>query len=194
MYKIISVSNRRLCGDFISRIKEITAHGTDVILREKDLGENEYEALAREVMCDKIIMHTYIEAARRLCCPRIHLPMPLLRSADISGFEAVGASVHSVREAEEAQALGADYVTAGHIFATDCKKGLPPRGTEFLHKVSQSVSIPVYAIGGINPSNAAEAINAGADGICVMSGLMLCEEIGKYLNEFNSALDTYGCK
>ena len=49
----------------------------------------------------------------------------------------------------EAERLGATYVTAGHIFTTDCKKGLPPRGLDFLKNVCDAVTIPVYGIGGI---------------------------------------------
>ncbi len=45
--------------------------------------------------------------------------------------------------------MGASYLTAGHIYATDCKRGLPPRGLGFLKEVCREVSIPVYGIGGI---------------------------------------------
>ena len=68
--------------------------------------------------------------------------------------------------------LGASYVTGGHIFATDCKKGVPPRGLDFLKAVCSSVNIPVYAIGGINGDNINSVLNAGASGACIMSGLM----------------------
>lgn len=71
--------------------------------------------------------------------------------------------------------LGATYITAGHIFATDCKKGVPPRGLDFLSSVCSFVNIPVYAIGGISPVNAQKAIDAGAEGVCIMSGLMTCK-------------------
>ena len=80
----------------------------------------------------------------------------------------------SVEEAVEAVSLGASYVTAGHIFATDCKKGLPPRGLSFLKEVCETVSIPVYAIGGITFDktqwNALK--EQGASGACIMSGMM----------------------
>ena len=65
-------------------------------------------------------------------------------------FKVIGTSVHSVEDAIKAEQLGATYMTAGHIFATDCKKGLPPRGLDFLKNVCDTVQIPVYAIGGIN--------------------------------------------
>jgi len=87
-------------------------------------------------------------------------------------FNEVGVSIHSVSEAIEAINLGATYITAGHIFSTDCKKDIPPRGLNFLSSVCSSVNIPVYAIGGISLENAEKAINASADGICIMSGLM----------------------
>ena len=64
----------------------------------------------------------------------------------------IGTSVHSVEEAIEAQNLGATYISAGHIFATDCKKGVPPRGLDFLKKVCQTATIPVYSIVGIKLS------------------------------------------
>ena len=64
-------------------------------------------------------------------------------------FTKIGISIHSVEEAKEAEQLGASYLTAGHIYATDCKRGLPPRGLGFLKEVCREVSIPVYGIGGI---------------------------------------------
>ena len=72
----------------------------------------------------------------------------------------------------QAQQLGASYITAGHIFATDCKKGLPPRGLGFLKDICRRVDIPVYAIGGITEENMVSALEAGAEGVCIMSGLM----------------------
>ena len=89
----------------------------------------------------------------------------------------LGCSVHSVQEAREAETLGADYLIAGHIYATDCKKGLPPRGLDFLEEICRSVSLPVYAIGGIRPDQEQieKTLAAGARGLCVMSGAMTCE-------------------
>ena len=67
-------------------------------------------------------------------------------------------------------------MTAGHIFATDCKAGLPPRGTDFLKEVCSAVQIPVYAIGGIRPEEKQieKVLSCGAAGACIMSGMMEC--------------------
>lgn len=183
MFKIICVTNRNICeGDFLERIDAIGREKADaLILREKDLSEEQYEKLARAVLdiCKKnqlpCILHSFSEVAKRLNHPAIHLPLTLLRNLTAEEkvfFTCLGASCHSVEEAEEAEALGCTYITAGHIFETDCKKGLPGRGTEFLKAVCESVSVPVYAIGGIRQNHLEELQQAGAAGACSMSGFM----------------------
>ncbi len=102
----------------------------------------------------------------------------------LSQFRILGASCHSVEDALEAQSLGCTYITAGHIFATDCKRGAPPRGLSFLREVCESVSIPVYAIGGINGENYPSVLEAGAAGACIMSGLMCCGDAEEYMRSF----------
>ena len=117
-----------------------------------------------------------------------HRVLPVLRElsyADKKHFERIGTSCHSVEDALEAQRLGADYITAGHVFVTDCKKGLAPRGLDFLRNVCYSVDIPVYAIGGISPDNIASVRKCGAAGACVMSGFMNCPAPKAYIGEFN---------
>lgn len=192
MYKILAITNRHLCNnDFLRQIENICTlnekkteiKSVNIVLREKDLSENDYKDLAAKVMkiCKKnnteCILHTYYKVARELNCKKIHLPLHVLKSKPdlCKEFNEVGVSIHSVSEAIEAVNLGATYITAGHIFATDCKKDIPPRGLSFLSSVCSCVNIPVFAIGGISISNAQEAINAGADGICIMSGLMNCK-------------------
>lgn len=77
----------------------------------------------------------------------------------------------------EAQALGCTYITAGHVFETECKKGLPGRGLDFLRNVCAAVDIPVYGIGGIDAENITFVRNAGASGACLMSSLMVSENV-----------------
>ena len=68
--------------------------------------------------------------------------------------------------------MGATYVVAGHIFKTDCKKGLEPRGLNFIKELSSILTIPIFAIGGINKENSNLVLNSGAFGVCMMSSLM----------------------
>ena len=199
MSDIICVTNRTLCkGDFLRRIEEIAAaKPQSIILREKDLAEDAYAAFARDVMAickDYDIpctLHSFVRTAVSLGADRIHLPMHVLRTLtaeEKAAFSVIGASVHAPEEAQEAESLGASYLTAGHIFATDCKKGLPGRGLPFLAEVCRSVGIPVYAIGGISAANIAEIRKVGAAGACIMSGLMQCADVQAYLNAFEENL------
>ena len=193
MCRLIAISNRALCNDdFAERIRKISALGIPVILREKDLSEDEYYKLLCRVKVPDITAHTYADAARRVGCRRIHMPIPVLEHVDVSDFERVGASVHSVEQALHAIQLGATYLTAGHIFATDCKKGLPPRGVDLIKEIKAAVDIPVYALGGITPQNAGEVLNAGADGVCVMSGFMTCDSIEEYANMYSAFIKQVG--
>ena len=174
------ITNRHLCqGDFLKRIAWLASlkpHG--IILREKDLPENEYMALAKSAIAVcaaesvPCILHTFVDVALRLQHPLIHLPMPELRelpSGERRFFTTLGASCHSVEDALEAERLGCTYITAGHIFPTKCKADIPPRGIDFLREVCDSVSIPVYALGGINEENRPLALAAHAAGTAVMS-------------------------
>jgi thiamine-phosphate pyrophosphorylase len=175
----------------LSRIAE--AAPKYIILREKDLDESDYHALAEKAMeicrwsATRLILHYYWKIAIELGSDSIHLPLHILReltAEDKEHFSLIGASCHSVEDAIEAEKLGADYITAGHVFATDCKKGVPPRGLDFLREVCKSVDIPVYAIGGIAPENFPQVMDAGASGACVMSGFMKCAEPKDLLNQF----------
>lgn len=194
MCKIICITNRSLVkGEFYAQLEKVAKAKIDaMILREKDLPEAEYEKLAREVrvLCEKqeipLILHTYAEIAKRTGIKKIHLPYQSLLSMTEKNkgeFDEIGASIHAIEEAVEAERSGATYLTAGHIFATDCKPGLEPRGLEFLQKVCHAVKIPVYAIGGITPQNAALCCRAGAAGVCMMSSLMQEEEPDRYLEK-----------
>ena len=196
--RLICVTNRKLVrGDFLERLKEIARQRpAGILLREKDLTPEEYRKLAREVqsICKKAgvpcILHSFTGVAEELEADALHLPLPLLRKLpgeDRGRFRQLGASCHSVADAREAQSLGCTYITAGHILDTDCKRGLPGRGLDFLREVCGAVTIPVYAIGGIEPKRMAEIFAAGAAGACVMSGPMVCEDVGTYFADFAGA-------
>ncbi|WP_455720706.1 thiamine phosphate synthase [Agathobacter sp.] len=192
---IIAVTNRHLCSrpfmEQLERVCKLNPHA--IVLREKDMPEAEYLSLARDViaLCKEYdvqcILHSFIDVAVELNHPYIHLPLPILEEYAApcqQFFKIIGTSVHSVEDAIKAEQLGATYMTAGHIFATDCKKGLPPRGLGFLKNVCDAVQIPVYAIGGINIASSEgdnsnlnvprlkEVMECGAAGGCIMSGMM----------------------
>lgn len=185
---MMAVTNRHLCDrDFLEQIEFLASTDIDaVILREKDMTSEAYEHLAKDVLAichkhnKKCILHSFAGVAEKLHCENIHLPLPvLLELADkkaLKSFKHIGTSVHSVEDALTAEKAGATCLTAGHIFDTDCKKGLPGRGLTFLEAVCRSTKLPVYAIGGITPENLEEVCLAGAVGGCMMSLSMRLRE------------------
>ena len=198
MFDLLCLTDRTLCrAPFLDRVAAIAAaRPAALILREKDLPEDQYQALAAQVMslCRQVgvpcILHTFVGAARALGARAIHLPLPVLRTlsaGERAAFPALGASCHSVEEAREAVALGATYLTAGHVFATTCKADLPGRGVAFLAQVCAAVPCPVYAIGGVGPENLPALAQAGAKGGCVRSPLMTCPDPGAYLRQWKEA-------
>ncbi len=104
-----------------------------------------------------------------------HINFFVENNENIKDFSTIGVSVHSISEAETAEMLGASYLIAGHIFATDCKKGLKPRGIEYLSDISEAVKIPVLGIGGISLERLSSVLQTGAAGACVMSHFMNCD-------------------
>lgn len=86
-------------------------------------------------------------------------------------IERIGVSVHQADEAKFREKEGADYVMFGHIFATNSKQGVPPRGLDQLKQLVNNVKIPVIAIGGMTPAKVKSVLETGASGIAVMSGI-----------------------
>jgi thiamine-phosphate pyrophosphorylase len=173
----------RYWNEYLAQIDYIASlHPAAVVLREKDLSEEEYIGLAEKVLkiCEKhgteLYLHKYLRAAQVLNHKKIHLPLgELERLAPLPDGYQYGTSVHSVDDAARAQQLGVSWMFAGNVYETDCKKGLPGRGLDFLTAVCRESSVPVYGIGGITPARLPEIMAAGAAGGCMMSGFMKME-------------------
>ncbi|MDR1246616.1 MAG: thiamine phosphate synthase [Clostridiales Family XIII bacterium] len=200
MFEFIAVTNRRLCeGDFWTRLGAVAASGVSaVILREKNLPSAEYEKMFSRALgiCEDwgvpLFSHGFADAAVLRAAAGIHLPFSavaaLSEDCDTSAFKYMprgartGVSVHSALEARRAVALGASYLVAGHIFKTESKAGLAPRGMDFLSEICALAPIPVYAIGGVSERNIADVRRAGAAGACLMSSLMICADPAAYIS------------
>lgn len=194
MSKPVCVTNRKLCsGNFLESLELILSCGIrTLILREKDMTASEYKKLASDVinLCDKYgancILHSFTEVADELGYKKIHLTLPMLRALskeELNKYEVLGCSCHSLDEIREAGEYGVSYVIVGHIFETECKRGLKPRGLDFLREAVRHSGVPVYAIGGINPLNIASVYDTGVVGVCLMSSLMRAEGLQAYLKE-----------
>lgn len=190
MCKNVCITNRNLVvGDFYEQITKVASGAADIIiLREKDLSEEAYQVMAERVLaiCKEhhacCILHSFDQVANRLGCNHIHVTMEKLRymsERSRKSYSILGVSTHTLEEAMEAEQAGATYITASHIFPTDCKMGIPPRGLDYLKEVVKHVTIPVYALGGITPENQESCIVAGASGVCMMSYYMKLDSVSE---------------
>lgn len=185
MCKLIAVTNRKICScNFLEQMKTLAENDVDmIVLREKDLNERDYGRLAGQVqeICrlygTACVLHNYFDVAKRMDANGIHLPLLIamknrenLRKVYLSGV-----STHSVEQIQLAEACFASYVFFGHIFSTKCKEGVPPKGLSGLTEACLASSVPVYGLGGITPENAGQVLDAGAEGICMMSWAMQAE-------------------
>lgn len=186
-FPLIAVTNMASCPrsltEQLERLTKCSLRPAAIILRAKQLNNTEYCALtlqAQKICAEHklpLILHSDWQLARKLDIDKLHLPLTLLQTlpkAERKTFCWLSTSVHSLEEAQQAQALGASVLIAGHIYATQCKPSLAPRGLNFLQSVCAASSLPVYAIGGIgfNSSQHTELKANGARGACIMSAYM----------------------
>lgn len=187
---MLVVTNRTLVkGDFKERLETIDKANIDaIVLREKDWTREECESFIRGLNVSNKI---FINNPNMLNCMYISLPFSKFEE----GIHADAiVSVHSAEEAKIAGDKGAKAIIAGHVFATDCKIGLEPRGLGFLNKVCSSVKIPVFAIGGIDENNVRSVMEEGAFGVAVMSSAMKRDNVIGYLNSIYEAESIYRSK
>ena len=198
--KLNIISNRKLCENenlekqiekfFSAYEKKIILKNFEIValtLREKDLDKNEYLKLVEKIypICQKyridLILHQNydLNLDEKYNIGGIHLSYDSFKSLNknireglIKKYKKIGVSIHSIDEAKEVEMLGATYIVAGHIFETDCKKDLEPRGLKFIQELSSTLTIPIFAIGGINEEHSYLVINSGAFSVCMMSSLM----------------------
>ena len=198
--KLNIITNRKLCENenlerqiekiFSAYEKKIILKNFEIVtltLREKDLDKNEYLNLVEKIypICkrygiDLILHQNYdLNLDKKYKIGGFHLSYEIFKSLNknireklIKKYKRIGVSIHSLEEAKDVENLGATYVVAGHIFETDCKKGLEPRGLNFIKELSSILTIPIFAIGGINEENSSLVLNSGAFGVCMMSSLM----------------------
>ena len=198
--KLNIISNRKLCENenlekqiekiFSAYKRKIILEDFEIValtLREKDLDKNEYLNLVKKIypICkryriDLILHQNYdLNLDEKYKIEGIHLSYDNFKSLNKNireelkkKYKRIGVSIHSLEEAREVESLGASYIVAGHIFETDCKKGLEPRGLKFVENLSSILTIPIFAIGGIDEKNSQSVIDSGAFGVCMMSSLM----------------------
>ncbi|MCG8541529.1 MAG: thiamine phosphate synthase [Clostridia bacterium] len=180
------ITNRKIIGsgNLYSTVLESLRGGVDaVILREKDLSHEDLLPIAFKLknitnsFGAQLIINGSLETAKICNANFFHIGIKNLmeKRLDLNGV-LFGLSVHSLEEAVMAEKLGAKYLLAGHVFETDCKRGLKPRGIKLIKDIKSKVNIPLIGLGGINEGNIERVIGAGANGAAVMSYIMASQD------------------
>ena len=154
-----------------------------VQLREKDLSGNELFVLAEKTrkLCQRynalLFVNDRVDIALAVEADGVQLgtaSIPIKTARDLLGPQKIiGASTHSLHEANEAVQHGADFILFGPVYFTPSKANYgSPQGLEALKKIVEKISLPVYAIGGIKPENIQDVRRIGVRGAALISAVI----------------------
>ena len=185
------ITDRKLFTDnhlLFTAVEEALKGGLKAVqLREKDLGTRDLLDMAykmRELTKTyeaKLFINDRVDIALAVEADGVQLGKESIPAHAVrKSFQdklIIGVSTHSLDEAIEAESGGADFITLGPVYHTPSKmKYGKPIGIEILRKVAK-ISIPVFAIGGIKLDKVREVKEAGADGVALISAILIAESI-----------------
>lgn len=191
---LYAITDRRWLkkNESLSKVcEDVLANGATCIqIREKDLDYKSFEEEAKELqkICNKykvpFIVNDNVEIAVAIKADGVHVGQTDIKDMDkdirqmIGKDMILGISASTVKEAVTAQEAGADYIGVGAVFATGTKDDASNISMQTLQSITDAVSIPVVAIGGITQDNLMELKGSGIDGISVISAIFAEENPG----------------
>ncbi len=196
---LILTDAARMQPDFDSALLEACLGGAKwFCVREKGAAPRDVlERFAKTArIAEKFGAQTFIngrsDLARAAHAAGLHLPegeiSPDLARLTLGFHTPIGVSVHDLSGARRAFDEGANYLLFGPVFATKSHLGQAAAGLEKLREIVENVGIPVYAVGGIDASNAAGCLEAGARGVAVISAVWDAENIAQSVRDLRGAL------
>lgn len=209
------ITNRKLASSskkYFHNIKECINNNVEaIVIREKDINEDDLEVICKKIVSlrneikkenkdnkintTKLIINSNLVMAKKYNLDGVQIPydkfvMEYGFKENLHFKGQLGIAVHSVEEALDSFKRNADYIIIGHIFETNCKAGLTPRGLDIIKDIRKNTNRHIVAIGGINNNNFLSAINSGANSVAMMSGIMCCHDINKFLKEIYREINT----
>jgi thiamine-phosphate pyrophosphorylase len=192
-YYFITDSKLSRAGN-ISDVQNAVAAGVAAVqYRRPDASTAELfaEAAVLRKLCRRtlFLVNDRVDIAMAVQADGIHLgqedlPLPAARKLLGKG-KTISLTVHSVAEARQAEAAGADYLGVSPIYTTQTKaEAGPPAGIQLIQQIKSVVKTPLVAIGGINLANAPEVIRAGADGLCAISAVVSGKDVRAEIEKF----------
>ena len=158
----------------------IAGGGRWVQLREKEWGVRQLLPVAERLSSRareagvRLIINDRLDLALAVEADGLHVgqdDLPAISARRLLPGRILGVSSHSLSQAVEAEAAGADYVAIGSIFSTSTKTEIYLVGIEAIRALRPRIRRPLVAIGGITVENVAQVIRAGADGVAVISAV-----------------------
>lgn len=191
-FRLYLITDRKLLTahrSLVTAVKKALKGGARAIqLREKDLNIRELLKLACRMRDltkrynTKLFINDRLDIALAVEADGVHLtqqsiPADAVRKA-IKGSLLIGVSTHSLKEAEEAEKAGADFITIGPIYETSSKLRYgAPIGINTLKMVTENIKVPVFAIGGVKADKVDELRKAGAYGVAIISEVFGAKDI-----------------
>ncbi|VTT97848.1 thiamine-phosphate pyrophosphorylase : Thiamine-phosphate synthase OS=Blastopirellula marina DSM 3645 GN=thiE PE=3 SV=1: Clp_N: TMP-TENI [Gemmataceae bacterium] len=181
-------------------IAEAAAGGVDVVqLREKNLGDRELVARARDVRrwTEKagvlFVVNDRPDVARLVAADGVHLGQDDMTVADarrVVGPDAlIGVSTHTVEQVRRAVLDGADYLGVGPVFPSQTKAFDAFPGLDFVRAAAAETALPAFALGGIGPANLGQVVAAGATRVAVSSAIAAADEPGEVARVLRAGLE-----
>ncbi len=186
--------------ELVSVVGDSLAAGLPAVqVREKDLGAAELAFLCRRIRGltrdtrALLIVNDRVDVALAVGADGVQRTSTSLTVEDIRAIAdkrlRVGASVHSLPDALQAELEGADWLVFGPVYDTPSKRMYgPPQGLDKLARVAAAVRLPVVAIGGITPARVRDVRAAGARGVAVVSSILAADSPADATRRFLEAL------
>jgi thiamine-phosphate pyrophosphorylase len=168
-------------------LREAIAGGVDIVqLREKQMADEELAsvAMAARVLCEGLgallIVNDRPWVAREARAHGIHVgqdDIPAAEVRELVGPEMlIGLSTHSPEQIDAVDESVVDYIGVGPIHETPTKPGRPAVGVELIRYARTHVAVPFFAIGGLHAGNLGQALDAGANRVCVLRAIADAED------------------
>jgi thiamine-phosphate pyrophosphorylase len=155
--------------------------------REKDLDDEQLFDRAREFRyrTDEagavLIIDDRLDIALAVGADGVHLgqdDLPVENARPLAPEHLIGASTHSLREAQIAQREGASYLNIGPIFATQTKATrVKPLGPDAISQIAPKLTVPFSCMGGIKAENIDEVVSRGARHPAVVTAVTAASDV-----------------
>lgn len=196
LYFVTDASDRR---DYAAFLTEVIEAGVGMVqLRDRTLTDKELVAVARvfaQACRDNgalFIVNDRVDIALLSGADGVHLGQDDAQPDDVRKVTGadfiIGLSTHTPDQIDAANKTSADYIGVGPIFETPTKPGRPAVGLDLVRYAARAAQKPFFAIGGIDSSNAASVVDAGAQSISVLRAISTAADPAAATRELVDAL------